>query len=204
MPFANVFHAGDGNLHPLIVFDVMKPGELERAEAFGAEILELCVAVGGVLTGEHGVGVEKRDLMPAMFTEERSRPAAAPQMRHRHAAPVQSRQGLPDAVGLRRAGAYACASGPRALSQPAADVMATIAVTNEDELVDAVRAARARRTARLRLSARGTKRGLGRPVEADDVLDLSGLSGIVAYEPEELVLTARAATPLAEIEAALA
>ena len=68
--FANVFHAGDGNLHPLIVFDVMKPGELERAEAFGAEILELCVAVGGVLTGEHGVGVEKRDLMPAMFSEE--------------------------------------------------------------------------------------------------------------------------------------
>jgi glycolate oxidase len=67
--FCNVFHAGDGNLHPLIIFDVMKPGELERAEAFGAEILRLCVAVGGVLTGEHGVGVEKRDLMPAMFSE---------------------------------------------------------------------------------------------------------------------------------------
>ncbi len=67
---ANVFHAGDGNLHPLIVYDVMAPGELERAEAFGAEILELCVAVGGVLTGEHGVGVEKRDLMPSMFSEE--------------------------------------------------------------------------------------------------------------------------------------
>jgi len=65
----NVFHAGDGNLHPLIVFDVMKPGELERAEAFGAEILRLCVDVGGVLTGEHGVGVEKRDLMPTMFAE---------------------------------------------------------------------------------------------------------------------------------------
>jgi glycolate oxidase len=68
--FANVFHAGDGNLHPLIVFDVMKEGDLERAEAFGAEILELCVAVGGVLTGEHGVGVEKRDLMPKMFSEQ--------------------------------------------------------------------------------------------------------------------------------------
>jgi glycolate oxidase len=67
--FCNVFHAGDGNLHPLIIFDVMKPGELERAEAFGADILRLCVAVGGVLTGEHGVGVEKRDLMPAMFSD---------------------------------------------------------------------------------------------------------------------------------------
>jgi glycolate oxidase len=66
---ANVFHAGDGNLHPLILYDANKPDELERAEKFGADILRLCVEVGGVLTGEHGVGVEKRDLMPAMFSE---------------------------------------------------------------------------------------------------------------------------------------
>jgi len=66
---ANVFHAGDGNLHPLILYDSNKPGEIERAEEFGAEILKLCVEVGGVLTGEHGVGVEKRDLMPVMFSE---------------------------------------------------------------------------------------------------------------------------------------
>jgi glycolate oxidase len=66
---ANVFHAGDGNLHPLILYDANQPGELDRAEAFGADILRLCVAVGGVLTGEHGVGVEKRDLMPVMFSE---------------------------------------------------------------------------------------------------------------------------------------
>jgi glycolate oxidase len=66
---ANVFHAGDGNLHPLILYDANKPGELESAEAFGADILRLCVEVGGVLTGEHGVGVEKRDLMPEMFNE---------------------------------------------------------------------------------------------------------------------------------------
>ncbi|MDB5418823.1 MAG: FAD/FMN-containing dehydrogenase [Phenylobacterium sp.] len=66
---ANVFHAGDGNLHPLILYDIEKDGELERAEAFGADILKLCVAVGGVLTGEHGVGVEKRDLMGEMFDE---------------------------------------------------------------------------------------------------------------------------------------
>jgi glycolate oxidase len=67
---ANVFHAGDGNLHPLILYDANNPGELERAEEFGADILKLCVEVGGVLTGEHGVGVEKRDLMPVMFTED--------------------------------------------------------------------------------------------------------------------------------------
>jgi glycolate oxidase len=66
---ANVFHAGDGNLHPLILYDANNAGELERAEAFGAEILRLCIEVGGVLTGEHGVGVEKRDLMGEMFNE---------------------------------------------------------------------------------------------------------------------------------------
>jgi glycolate oxidase len=67
---ANVFHAGDGNLHPLILYDANEAGELDKAEAFGSEILKLCVEVGGVLTGEHGVGVEKRDLMPEMFSEE--------------------------------------------------------------------------------------------------------------------------------------
>jgi len=66
---ANVFHAGDGNLHPLILYDANVPGELHKAEEFGNDILRLCVEVGGVLTGEHGVGVEKRDLMPAMFAE---------------------------------------------------------------------------------------------------------------------------------------
>lgn len=65
---ANVFHAGDGNLHPLILYDADAPGELHKAEAFGADILRFCVAVGGVLTGEHGVGVEKRDLMGEMFS----------------------------------------------------------------------------------------------------------------------------------------
>src|ERR1700738_1141 len=66
---ANVFHAGDGNLHPLVLYDANKLDEVERAEAFGADILRLCVEVGGVLTGEHGVGVEKRDLMGTMFDE---------------------------------------------------------------------------------------------------------------------------------------
>lgn len=67
---ANVFHAGDGNLHPLILFDANQPGELERAEEFGADILRNCVELGGVLTGEHGVGVEKRDLMGEMFSSD--------------------------------------------------------------------------------------------------------------------------------------
>ena len=64
---ANVFHAGDGNMHPLIMFNANEPGDLERAEAFGADILRLCVEVGGCLTGEHGVGIEKRDLMTTQY-----------------------------------------------------------------------------------------------------------------------------------------
>ena len=67
---ANVFHAGDGNLHPLIMFDINKPGEMQKAEAAGEDILKLCVEVGGCLTGEHGVGIEKRDLMTFQFNPE--------------------------------------------------------------------------------------------------------------------------------------
>ena len=67
---ANVFHAGDGNMHPLILFDANTPGDLERCEALGADILRLCVEVGGCLTGEHGVGVEKRELMGVQYTPE--------------------------------------------------------------------------------------------------------------------------------------
>ncbi|MBJ2150258.1 FAD-linked oxidase C-terminal domain-containing protein [Paracoccus sp. IB05] len=67
---ANVFHAGDGNMHPLILFNANKPGDLEKAEAFGADILRACVEAGGCLTGEHGVGIEKRDLMGAQYGPE--------------------------------------------------------------------------------------------------------------------------------------
>jgi glycolate oxidase len=66
---ANVFHAGDGNLHPIICYDANREGELEKAEALGGDILKLCIEVGGVLTGEHGVGVEKRELMEVQFTK---------------------------------------------------------------------------------------------------------------------------------------
>jgi glycolate oxidase len=65
---ANVFHAGDGNLHPLILFDSKRPGDFEKTEEFGGKILELCVAVGGCITGEHGVGIEKLRQMPAQFS----------------------------------------------------------------------------------------------------------------------------------------
>jgi glycolate oxidase len=67
---ANIFHAGDGNLHPLILFNANDPDQLAKAEAAGADILKLCVEVGGCLTGEHGVGIEKRDLMTYQYTSD--------------------------------------------------------------------------------------------------------------------------------------
>lgn len=67
LPVGNVFHAGDGNMHPLICYDANKPGDLEICEEFGAEVLKLCVEAGGCLTGEHGVGIEKRDLMSVQY-----------------------------------------------------------------------------------------------------------------------------------------
>jgi len=70
LPVANVFHAGDGNLHPLILYDANRPGDLERTEALGGKILELCIEVGGTITGEHGVGVEKINQMCVQFGSE--------------------------------------------------------------------------------------------------------------------------------------
>jgi len=70
LPVANVFHAGDGNLHPLILYNANKPGELEKTEAFGGKILELCIEVGGTITGEHGVGIEKLNQMYIQFNEQ--------------------------------------------------------------------------------------------------------------------------------------
>jgi glycolate oxidase len=69
LPVANVFHAGDGNLHPLILFDAKRAGALEHAEALAGEILKLCINLGGSITGEHGVGMEKRDYMGILFNE---------------------------------------------------------------------------------------------------------------------------------------
>jgi glycolate oxidase len=65
----NVFHAGDGNLHPLLVFDARQPGVMARVHAAGSEIIAACVAAGGVLSGEHGIGLEKRDYMPLIFSD---------------------------------------------------------------------------------------------------------------------------------------
>ena len=115
-----MFHAGDGNLHPLILYDANQPGELERTEEFGAEILKLCVEVGGVLTGEHGVGVEKRDLMPVMFNEDDLNQQQRVKCAFDPDPDPQPRQGVSPASPLRRARPHAHPPRPAPLPGPAA------------------------------------------------------------------------------------
>ena len=91
---ANIFHAGDGNLHPLILYDANSPDQAHKAEQAGADILRLCVEVGGCLTGEHGVGIEKRDLMTVQFTATDSGRPDAHQDSVRSAVAAQSGEGL--------------------------------------------------------------------------------------------------------------
>ena len=199
---ANVFHAGDGNLHPLILYDADHPGRLEQAEAFGADILKLCVAVGGVLTGEHGVGVEKRDLMGEMFDET----DLACQQRVKCAfdpgAAAQSRQGVPGAAPLRRAGPGPCPSGQGRLPRAAAVLMRTDAMTVlKPTTPEEVRASwpRPRQGAPHRGDRRRHQARRRRPMERSTCSTLR-LDRIVDYAPDELVLTAGAGARLADIE----
>jgi glycolate oxidase len=115
LPCANVFHAGDGNLHPLILFDANKPGDKERTIAFGDRILELCIEVGGTITGEHGVGVEKLRGMCAQFGDaELARFLAIKRAFDEHG--CSTRQGRADARALRRVRPHARAR--RAAAHP--------------------------------------------------------------------------------------
>ena len=204
---ANVFHAGDGNLHPLILYDANKPGELERAEAFGSDILRLCVEVGGVLTGEHGVGVEKRDLMDTMFNEIDLNQQQRLKCAFDRKEPAQSRQSVPAALPLRGTRPRACPRRTAPLPRSAAllnqrSFMTVFQPSDAAEAAEVVAWAAAEGQS-LEIVAGGSKRGLGRPPRADHRLDVSRLAGIVDYDPAELILTARAATPMAEIEAEL-
>jgi glycolate oxidase len=173
---ANVFHAGDGNLHPLILFDANNPDELERAEQFGADILRLCVKVGGVLTGEHGVGIEKRDLMPEMFSET----DLNQQMRVKCAF---------DDKGLLNPGKvfptlHRCAElgrmhvrGGNCPSQIFRDSDERYLEAN---LRDGACGDCCSATGPFEIIGTGTKRGLGRPVQAAATLDMSGFSGLIS------------------------
>jgi len=186
---ANVFHAGDGNLHPLILFDGRERGALDRAHELAGEILDLCVQLGGSITGEHGVGMEKREFLERMFG-----PRDLELMR-------RLRASIDPAALANRGKMLPGANGDRS---PSAGRRAGLASDPRvREMAEALRAAR-RDGARLLPRGGGTKPALSTPVDGAASLEVAGLGGIVRYDPEELTLTALAGTPVAEIAAALA
>ena len=192
-------------MHPLILYNANKDDELERAEKFGADILRLCVEVGGVLTGEHGVGVEKRDLMGTMFSDidlahqERVKCAFDPQQLLNPARCSRPCTAAPSSAAC----ISAVASSPSPTSPGSDPAMEVLRPTDARQVAELVAWAAAEETP-LEVLGGGSKRALGRPVEAEHAVDLSGLTGISLYEPEELVLSAGVGTTLAEIERTLA
>ena len=203
---ANVFHAGDGNLHPLILFDGREPGAVERAEALAGEILELCVRLGGSITGEHGIGVEKRDHLPLMFA-----PADVAAMRriHRAVDPLElANRGkmFPVELEPERAGSDPVAQRSAAgRGGRGSDPVSELEPQRDDAVRDAIRALQDAVRAHPRVLPRGggTKPALSTPAEGVVPLVISGLRGIVEYDPDELTITALAGTPVRVVQAAL-
>ena len=200
VPVANVFHAGDGNLHPLIFYNARTPEELHKAEEIASQILHLCIELGGSITGEHGVGLEKRAYLPQMFSETdmatmtRLRQAMDPKeiANRGKMLAVNDELGTMNDEPRRRNG-----TGP--IKPAAAAASKSVRPASVAEVQEAVRSFE-----RIALRGGGTKPGLAATGADVTVLDMGGLSGIVAYEPDEFVFTALAGTPLAEVAALLA
>lgn len=191
---ANVFHAGDGNLHPLILYTGSRPGEYERAEEMANDIVRMCVELNGSITGEHGVGIEKRQHLPFMFSS-----ADIALMRRIHQAmdpknlANRGKMFPPD-------GSQPAAEPAPAVGRPTPQTPALLRPETVAEVQEAVRSC-----SRALPRGAGTKPALSTPSEAEvTVLDMRSLSGVVQYEPAEFTFTALAGTPVAEVAALLA
>ena len=196
---ANVFHAGDGNLHPLILFDGREPGAVGRAEALAGEILDLCVRLGGSITGEHGIGVEKRDFLPRMFAAD---DLAAMRRIARAVDPLElANRGKMFPPGSDPPSRNHVTSRENARERASGDPAG-----GQTPLGDAVRALQdaVREHPRVLPRGGGSKPALSTPPEGVVPLVVSGLRGIVEYDPEELTITALAGTPVRVVQAALA
>jgi glycolate oxidase len=214
---ANVFHAGDGNLHPLILFDASDPGQVLRAHALGGEILDLSVRVGGCITGEHGVGVEKLRKMPSQFSAlellqfEEIKHAFDQHLNLNPGKGIpilkrcQEYRALPVKTTVRQQ-PDSCEPSAHMTSRNTDAKGSDLRATPGDhsaQILDALLRARERRCP-VYITAGGSKRQLaGRDCDAL-ALDVSGHRGIVEYQPTELVITARAGTPLTVLADALA
>ena len=185
MVVANVFHAGDGNLHPLVCFDGRREGEAERAEELSGLILDACLDAGGSITGEHGVGVDKKKHMPKMFERGRPRrvPAAALRLRPRRAR--EPRQGDADAAAVRR-GARPLPPAPARSGRPGGAVLRPATRRGGgDAAADARRAGPPGATARRRDQADWG------PVIDGDVLETGGLDRILEHNAGDFTADAR-------------
>ena len=191
---ANVFHAGDGNLHPLILFDGREGGALERAEQLASQILTMCIELGGSITGEHGVGMEKREHLEKMF-----QPADMQVM-------YELRQAM-DPAQLANRGKMLFYPGPPKPTEPQAPRFlrnASDSSPSQVESIEHLQELIAESPGPVVLRGAGTKPALSAPRDGFSVLDLSRLSGIVEYDASEFTVTALAGTRVAEIEQLLA
>lgn len=191
IPIGNVFHAGDGNLHPQVLFDPRVPDQVRRATAADEAITEMALRFGGVITGEHGIGSEKRKFMPLAYTEHELRAMAWVKEAFDPLGLLNPDKVLPDLgpeKGAEQADPTCASTPPEGTAQP----------QSVDEVASIQRACE-ERGRWLNVSAHS----LMSSDEALD-LDLSRLTGIVAYDPGNLTVTARAGTPVEELLKALA
>ncbi len=220
---ANIFHAGDGNLHPLILYNANDPDEALRAEQAGAEILIKCVELGGCLTGEHGVGIEKRDLMRVQFNEVDLGLQMRIKTAIRSAVAAEPGQGV--SAG-RAAGSCGGAGQSRLKRLRSAPVTAASCSSSRgiayrlrqgsEMLLNAGHATILRKGCgadadgsecgrrRVEVVGGGTKRDIGRPTNVTHTMSLRMMRGVTLYEPNEMVMSVRAGTPVSEVVAQLA
>lgn len=186
---ANVFHAGDGNLHPLILFDGREEGALHRAEELAGEILHMCIDMGGSITGEHGVGMEKRDYLPAMYQ------GPDLQLLHNLRAAI-------DPMGVANLGKMLLEDVPDSSTQTrSASLPANYPAPSQDRIRDWQ--ARIPTLDRILIVGQGGKTAVDTQPEATR-LSTGELSGVIEYDPMEYTITAFAGTPVAELQELLA
>ncbi len=215
----NVFHAGDGNLHPLMAFDAAEPGMLEKVQAAADELVELCVNMGGALSGEHGIGREKRDLMPLMFNSDRPRCPGSDQGGVRPHRGVQSRQGPARSA---RGASTSGASSPRAPGCDLDRAGSPSGLENEGRRPGAPRCRHHRGAIQLRPiwphswpkrrpAASGSWCGAAAAIRVwvtgyspDLVVSTSRLNRLIAWEPDDMTVVVEGGMGVADLEARLA
>lgn len=226
LPIGNVFHAGDGNLHPLILFDDRSPEERQRAHAAGREIMEICASVGGTISGEHGIGLEKREAMSLLFSREdmdamrqvkkafdpagflnpgkifpEDKPEEAPAVKEVLPAAHQLEKELLNLLGPERV--RIPVEGHEDWTVGGIIPRVVVHPETEDEISEAVRAAAAFKAAIVPRGSGSKTMRMGLPERADVLLSLKGLDSIKTLDAENFVATVRAGMSYASLQSEL-